>query len=131
MNEDKDLHLRVRITESHRRILDDVIRQRAKNETLSDVVRLIIEQAAEKKPEYVLLPLPVFETAKALAQETERSVESVVAESVKGIVSLLAGNERPPLIIEEVKLRRSYQEPASEGRSHSPRTTRSAARQAA
>ncbi len=112
MESTKAEQLRVRITSRHRSILEELVKNRNQGETLSDVVRLLIAQVGHDRDPAEMSPMFVSsetnELLFKLAKEIDRDPRQVLEECVKAIASLVEGDTRPPLITEEIRLRRSY-----------------------
>lgn len=100
--------LRVRLKASERTALETVIKQRGRNETISDVIRealkWLIHPEGTHHPVYVT-PSTSAEVKK-LANELKRDEGQVVEDCVRGILSAADGHQ--PLIAKELKLRRKY-----------------------
>jgi len=115
MESTKSEQLRVRVTSRHRTILEQLVESRNQGETLSDVVRLLIAQAGHDSAPSLS---PIFvspetnELLTKLAGEIDRDPRQVLEECVKAIAALVEGDTRPPLITEEIRLRRSYKQGA-------------------
>jgi hypothetical protein len=102
-------NLRVRLTRAQREGLERLIVQRRKNESLSDLVREIISAAIgmpQGGPNSIFTE-EVQNILERLSTETNRPPDQVTADCIAGIWGIVE-NQRPPLIVEEVKLRRRY-----------------------
>jgi predicted DNA-binding protein len=104
----KGCQLRVRISEDARFRLEQIAKERGREESLSDLVRDGVDQILES-PEGILLELQsqTWKLLHSLAKETDRPLSQIVDECVEGVFNLLQEGESP-LIIEEIKLRRRY-----------------------
>jgi hypothetical protein len=104
-----DEHLRVRLTREQREGLERLIIQRGGNESLSDLVREIISTAigVPAGGTNSVFTEEIQKTVEKLSSEINRPPDQVTADCIAGIWGLIE-NERSPLIVEEVKLRRRY-----------------------
>jgi hypothetical protein len=104
-----DEHLRVRLTREQREGLERLIIQRGGNESLSDVVREIISSAigVPAGGTNSVYTEEIQKIVERLSLEINRPPDQVTADCIAGIWGLIE-NERSPLIVEEVKLRRRY-----------------------
>lgn len=109
MGDRRTEQLRVRISREQREVLENLARHSGKNEKLSDVVRHLINSAVERSSsESVHIPDSIRAQLLQLAHESERPIEQVLADCVEGLVAMLDGDDRLPLLIEEIRLRRRY-----------------------
>lgn len=105
-------NLRVRITSAHREILEHLVKNRNQGENLSDVVRYLIAQAGAEDNSSDRVTTPLSSEIAALliklGREVDRSPQQILEECVRGIAAMVGGDTRPPLITEEIRLRRRY-----------------------
>ncbi len=109
MKKIKGCQLRVRITDEAKSKLEEITDQRGLGESISDLVRTGINQivsAPNGMPP--LLTEGAWKSLCALSKETDRPVGQIIGECVEAIVEMVGGNDRTPLIVEEIKLRRRY-----------------------
>ena len=104
--------LRVRIPEEQRKFLEDLTKSRNRGENLSDIVRMIISDASRRgnianAADIALSPV-TQEILAELARELDRKPKDILEDCVRGIQAVIEGDNRPPLIAEEVRLRRRY-----------------------
>jgi Arc/MetJ-type ribon-helix-helix transcriptional regulator len=102
-------HLRVRLSSEQRSELEATIQSRGQGETLSDIVREAITFfLAQGDTQGLHLDEACRAMLEELAREVDRSPQRVAEDCVGGIYNYLR-DELPPLIVEEIKLRRRYQ----------------------
>ncbi len=111
MSRTKSEHLRVRLAPGQREGLERMLQHRDRGENLSDLVRCLIAEALRIDSTSVTLTREAVDAARKLAAEADRSVGMVVEDCIIGLVELLE-SERPPLLLEEIRLRRKYRESA-------------------
>jgi len=113
MNTTKEYQLRVRISDEARASLDQVAVKRGKDESISDLVRESIGLFLESPDGPFLRLTPrTLEILGKLSKETHRPLAQIIEECIEGIFTLLE-DDRSPLIVEEIKLHRSYRRAAA------------------
>ncbi len=108
----KAYQLRVRLDEGRHEKLLELLSIRAKNETLSDIVREAIDlylgpQTQNAENADFAIASEVKCTVRKLAHQLDRGPGQVLEDCVDGIVSILE-QKRTPLIILELELRKKY-----------------------
>lgn len=101
--------MRVRITDEHFQILECLIKSKTAGESISDAVRFLISQQKRKLSETGFeLSTSAYTKLNELAEEVNRTPEQVMADCIDAVVALVDGQQLPPLIVEEINLRRKY-----------------------
>jgi hypothetical protein len=110
--------LRVRIEDGQRERLLAIAAARGKGETLSDIVRLALneftnpESVNSHEAHFIKVTSQCKRRASELARELNRSQTQVLEDCVEGIHDILE-NKQTPLIVFEVHLRRKYRQKES------------------
>jgi len=110
--------LRVRMEEGQRDRLLEIAAARGKGETLSDIVRLALNEfispeAVDSQGAHFIKVTPGCKQRTAeLAKELSRSQTQVLEDCVEGIHDILE-HKQTPLIVYEVHLRRKYRQKES------------------
>ena len=104
--------LRVRLTRGEREALEKLIVKRGRNETISDVIRealsWCLHPGLNKEPCYIAPGLHA--KVQQLAKDLNRDPNQVVEDCVQGILDLVENpNQKLPLVVMEVQLRRQYE----------------------
>ena len=121
MKTPKTDQLRVRLTSVQRAALERMLKHRGQNETLSDLVREIIDQAVSPDARQIACRISrtVYERVAALAGMLNRETDQVIEQSLENICDVIDRPEiKVPLILVEHQLRREYQQkrgPSAEG----------------
>jgi predicted transcriptional regulator len=107
--------LRVRLEDGLRERLLEIAAVRSKGETLSDIVRLALnefvspESANSHEAHFIKVTPECKRRTAELAKELNRSQTQVLEDCVEGIYDVLE-RKQTPLIIFEVHLRRKYRQ---------------------
>lgn len=110
--------LRVRLEDGLRQRLLEIASVRGKGETLSDVVRLALnefispESVSSQEAHFIKVTSGCKRRTAELARELNRSQTQVLEDCVEGIHDILE-RQQVPLIIYEVRLRRKYRQKES------------------
>jgi hypothetical protein len=110
--------LRVRMEDGQRERLLEIATARGKGETLSDIVRLALnefispESVNAQETHFIKVTSTCKRRTADLARELNRSQTQVLEDCVDGIYDILE-NKQTPLIIFEVRLRRKYRQKES------------------
>ncbi len=116
--------LRVRVTDQQRQLLEELGKSRGRGENLSDIVRLIITEAnassLARSSDAITISPEIGGILAGLAEELGRKPQSVLEDCIRGIQSIIEGDERPPLIAEEIRLRRRYRSAVSKVKAEGP-----------
>jgi negative regulator of replication initiation len=99
------VQLRIRITEKQKQSLEQLTLVRGRGESISDIIRYIIDLHATSTT--VTLDDAIVTQLTQMAEEVNRSKSKVVQDCIVAVLGLLE-SDRSPLIVEEIKLRRSY-----------------------
>jgi Arc/MetJ-type ribon-helix-helix transcriptional regulator len=105
--------LRVRLTPEEKRALENLIVQRGKNETISDLIREALSWCLTPGNYHEPLRLAPDLRAKisAIARDLNRSEDQIIGDCIQGIMDLIEKPERQlPLIVLEIQLRRQYEQ---------------------
>ncbi len=109
-NDNKGYQLRVRISAKERELLDKIRTERAKGETVSDVVRAAIALLIEKHHGGQVSG-GLQKKVSTLATLLKREPKQVEEACVEGIFDLIENKARVPLIVMESQLHLSYGNP--------------------
>lgn len=111
MRQPKREQLRVRLTQDVRLALEEYAKGRGQNATISSVLREFIQWLIDPNgfTQPKLVTREAAEALKALAKAWGRSEEQTLDQCILGIRDLVeAKRTTMPLIVREIKLRRSY-----------------------
>jgi hypothetical protein len=116
MSNKSPLNLRVRLKPHQRKVLEDIAIELGGEQNISTVVRKIIEDFQDiKKSKIVCLTQAHYEKLMNFSVELGRDPNEIANECILAVEEMLKG-ERPPLIVEELKLRRKYTKKQKQGK---------------
>ncbi len=111
-NAAKTQQLRVRVSEEQRAALNELVIQRAKDETLSDLVREILDEFISPKGDRIRCQISrtVYDRVAKLARVLDRDEQQVVEQCLANVCDVIDRPEiKTPLIVVEHQLRQEYQ----------------------
>lgn len=102
--------LRVRLTDKQRADLEQRLKDRSKNETLSDLVRQIIEEYLLPATHFhAPIHWALYSKMDEIGRVLDRKPEAVISEALAAIHELVTKPDHIPLILAEYRLRLEYQ----------------------
>lgn len=116
--------LRIRQTSQQREALERELKRRGKNQTLSDLVRELIDEGISPDANQVSCRVPraVYDRVEALGRMLNRSTQQVIVQCLENICDVAEQPDKSqvPLVVAECQLRREYQQKQRGGFECSP-----------